>query len=149
MGLVVTSERDLQRIEDLSKVAEGVHLDGILVTGTVAAKWFPAPDLSFVLDVPFAVENARAPHLDHRDLGLSIGVEKNWTNGLTTGSACPFRTIGIAALIRDSPMPATTLSAPPGSRRVMRGFNLDIIARFLGQCSTFQLEHSVSRLSQY
>ena len=60
-------------------------LDGTLATGSVSLQRIMAPDLSLFLSVPFTIETTRAPHQTHRDLGLTVGVEKAWAGGLITG----------------------------------------------------------------
>lgn len=61
------------------------YQDGSFVSGSLGLTWIAAPDLTLSLGLPFAVETTRRPHLDHRDIGLSVGVEKSWPNGLVTG----------------------------------------------------------------
>lgn len=60
-------------------------LDGTLVTGSVSLQRVVAPDLSLFASIPFTLETTRAPHQTHRDLGLTLGVEKAWKGGLITG----------------------------------------------------------------
>lgn len=60
-------------------------LDGFLVTGSLTGSYIARPNIRFVLRVPFAIEKTNKAHLDHRDLGLTLGVENSWRNGLITG----------------------------------------------------------------
>ncbi|MWD29983.1 DUF560 domain-containing protein [Aquicoccus sp. SCR17] len=68
-----------QRHDDLA------YLDGTLVSGALTVKKIQAADLAFTLGVPFEIERTERAHLDHTLLGLRLGVEKSWQNGLTTG----------------------------------------------------------------
>lgn len=62
-------------------------LDGTLATGSVSLQKVVAPDLSLFASVPFTIETTRARHQTHRDIGLTLGVEKAWKGGLVTGSS--------------------------------------------------------------
>lgn len=60
-------------------------LDGTRTTGSLGAQYVAGPDLTFSLNLPFTIETARAPHLEHRDIGLTLAAEKAWPGGLISG----------------------------------------------------------------
>ncbi|MFN4157888.1 MAG: surface lipoprotein assembly modifier [Gemmobacter sp.] len=60
-------------------------LDGSLVKGELTASYIARPDLRLAVSLPFEVEKTNRSHLDHRDLGLAVSLEKSWSGGLSTG----------------------------------------------------------------
>lgn len=60
------------------------YLDGMLVRGGLNMTKVMSPDLRLTLGIPFEIENTQRAHLDHQMMGVNLGVEKTWENGLIT-----------------------------------------------------------------
>lgn len=65
--------------------AEDDFQDGFKVSGQATMRWILSPQSVLSASLPFEVERTDRPHLDHRDIGLTLGLEHSWQNGLTTG----------------------------------------------------------------
>ncbi len=62
-------------------------LDGTRVAGSLDARHVVGPDLALSLSLPFTIETAKAAHLEHRDIGLTLAAEKAWPGGLISGAS--------------------------------------------------------------
>lgn len=59
-------------------------LDGHLLEGSATMRWTVSPKLAVTAGVPFKIERTGRAHLNHRDIGLKLGLEKSWKGGLFT-----------------------------------------------------------------
>ncbi len=61
------------------------YLDGTLASGSFGMTQFLSPSLKLAVSLPVLRERTGRAHLDHDDIGLSVGFEKQWPGGLITG----------------------------------------------------------------
>lgn len=60
------------------------YLDGQLVRGALSYQRTLSPDLRLSVALPFEYERTERAHLDHQEIGLSLGAERRWKNGLVS-----------------------------------------------------------------
>ena len=58
--------------------------DGNFYSGSIGIEHAFSRTLSGTVSLPFTVERTQRAHLDHNDIGLTLGVANKWRNGLNT-----------------------------------------------------------------